>query len=144
MPVSTLRIMIAIFLIAHGWIHFSLTTVPVPAPGALRTPFFPTWKRPDIDPLWPAARLKLPSNTIRVLGSTLWVSTVIGFCLAGLALLAFPGITLLWQITAGFGAATSLILLGLFWHPWLPIGILIDLVVIAGLILRFPATLFLN
>jgi hypothetical protein len=37
---STLRILIAVFLIAHGLVHYSLTTVPIPASGALRTPFF--------------------------------------------------------------------------------------------------------
>lgn len=142
MSATTLRVLIALFFVAHGWIHFSLTTVPVPAPGALRTPFLPTWKRPNMDPHWPAAKLKLPDATVRILGSVLWVSAVVGFCLAGLSLLAFPGTAILWQAPAVFGAVTSLLLLVLYWHPWLPIGILIDIAVLAGIILRVPTVLF--
>jgi hypothetical protein len=142
MSPSTLRILIAAFFIAHGWIHFSLTTVPVPAPGALRTPFWPSWKRTDIDPLWPAARLKLAPAAVRMLGSILWVTALTGFCLAGLGLLVLPGTPILWQSTAVIGSAASLILLALYWHPWLPVGVLIDLAVIAAIAFHWPAALF--
>jgi hypothetical protein len=41
MPTNTLKIIIAIFFLAHAFIHISLTWVPIPKPGAMRTPFFP-------------------------------------------------------------------------------------------------------
>ncbi|CAG1013816.1 hypothetical protein ANAEL_04810 [Anaerolineales bacterium] len=44
MNISTLRILFAIFLIAHGLMTMSLATVPVLAQGALRTPYFPARK----------------------------------------------------------------------------------------------------
>ena len=41
MQTNTLKVIIAVFFIAHAFIHISLTWVPIPKPGAMRTPFFP-------------------------------------------------------------------------------------------------------
>ena len=38
MNTSTLKILIAVFLILHGLIHYSLTYVPLPRPGEIKTP----------------------------------------------------------------------------------------------------------
>ena len=142
MPPSSLRILIAIFLIAHGLVHYSLATVPVPAPGALRTPFFPAWWRTAVDPLWPILRAGINPETARTVGWVLWVVQLICFSLAGLGLLGIPGLSVVWRGLALFGAASSLFLLGLFWHPWLVVGVLIDLAIIAGYIWNWPSFLF--
>ena len=142
MPPSTLRIIIGIVLIAHGLVHYSLTTVPVPAPGKLRTPFWPSWWRKDIDPHWLASKMGLAPDAVRTLGSLLWVLTVIGFAIAGLALIFFPAQVAVWQATAILGASASLLLLVFYWHPWLPAGVLINLAVFASLALHWPAALY--
>ena len=142
MSASTLRIAIAVFLIAHGLVHYSLTTVPAPAPRALRTPFWPGWWRADTDPAWLASKLGLSTDTVRTLGWMLWVATVIGFALAGLGLLGVPGLKTLWQATATFGSAASLILLVFYWHSWLVLGAAIDVAVLLSLWLRWPSALF--
>jgi hypothetical protein len=41
--------------------------------------------------------------------------------------LGVPGLSEIWQAAAGFSAVVSLILLILFWHPWLVVGVLIDI-----------------
>lgn len=142
MSPSTLRIIIGIVLIAHGLVHFSLTTVPVPAPGKLRTPFWPSWWRKDVDPHWLASKMGLAPDAVRAVGSLLWVLTVIGFGIAGLALILFPAQAAVWQAAAILGASASLLLLVFYWHPWLPAGILIDLAVFASLALHWPPALY--
>ena len=32
----------------------------------------------------------------------------------------------------------SLVLLALYWHPWLPVGVLIDLLLLSAVFLRWP------
>ena len=138
MSPSTLKILIAVFLIAHGLVHYSLTAVPVPAPGKLRTPFWPSWRRNDVDPLWLASKLGWTLPVVRAFGWILLVLTVAGFVVAGLALILFPAQAAVWQTAAGIGAAASLILLVFYWHPWLVAGVVIDLAVVAALALRWP------
>ncbi len=142
MNANTLRIFIAIFLIAHGLIHYSLTYVPVPKPGELRTPFWPSWSRTDTDPAWLVSKMGISNNVVRGVGSALWLLTVAGFSLAGLGLLGVPGLNQLWQGSAFLGAAASLLLLAFYWHPWLVAGVLINLAVFAGLALHWPKSLF--
>jgi hypothetical protein len=144
MSPATLRLLSGIFLIAHGWIHYSLTTVPVPAPGALRTPFWPAWWRPNIDPLWIASQLGLPASTVQWVGSLLWIVTLVGFVLSGLVLILFPSQAALWQVSAVVGAVASLLLLVFFWHPWLVLGVAINLAVFASLALQWPQALFVK
>lgn len=142
MNVNTLRIFTAIFLIAHGLVHYSLTYVPTPKPGELRTPFWPSWSRKDTDPAWLVSKMGLSNNVVRGLGSAIWLLTVAGFALAGLGLLGVPGLNQIWQGTAILGAAASLTLLVFYWHPWLIAGVLINLAVFAGLALHWPKSLF--
>lgn len=71
MNTNTLRFGLAIFLIVHGLVHYSLTYVPIPKPGELRTPFWPSWSRTDTDPAWLASRMGLSNNVIRWVGSAL-------------------------------------------------------------------------
>jgi hypothetical protein len=142
MNTNTLRIVLAIFLIAHGLIHYSLTYVPVPKPGELRTPFWPSWARTDTDPTWLASRMGLSNDIVRGVGSALWLLTVAGFSVAGLGLLGIPGLNQIWQGSAILGASASLILLVFYWHPWLIAGVLINLAVFAGLALHWPKSLF--
>jgi hypothetical protein len=137
-----IRILFVLFLLAHGWIHMSLAQVPVPQPGALRTPFFPAWWRGAIDPAWPVNRLGLAPESTRALGWVMWVAVVALYMLTSLAVLIFPGNQGLWQGLMVAGSAVSLAMLGLYWHPWLPAGVAIDLALIAGVLMRWPVLQF--
>ncbi len=94
MPTNTLKIIIAIFFIAHAFIHISLSWAPIPKPGAMRTPFFPSWKRTDTDPKWPISKLGLPGSLVRITGSILFLAVTVAFCLAALGLLGVPGLNM--------------------------------------------------
>ena len=139
---NTLKIVLAIFLIAHGFVHISLTYVPISKPGEIRTPYWPSWWRANSDPEWLASKIGLPTNVVRGIGSVLWVISLVGFVLMGLGLFGFPGLNQVWSGVGIVSAVASILLHILFWHSWLIVGLLINLVVLAGLVLQFPKTLF--
>lgn len=139
---TTLRILFVLFLLAHGYIHMSLASVPVPQPGALRTPFFPSWWREATDPQWPASRLGVPLATARTLGWVLWLLVTALYTFAALALLFVPGQAGLWQGFTIGASILSLALLALYWHPWLPVGVLLDMALLAAIFLRWSPIQF--
>jgi len=139
---NTVRVILAIILIAHGLVHVSLTYVPTPKPGSLRTPFWPSWWRTDVDPNWLAVKSGLSNNLIRGIGSALWLLTLLGYTVMGLGLAGVPGLNQIWQAAALLGAGASTLLLVFFWHPWLILGLLINVTVFIGLALHWPKSLF--
>jgi len=135
-----MRISLAVLLIAHGWVHASLSWVPLPAANGPRTPFWPSWWRAAVDPTWPISRLGLTAPLARGLGWALWLASLLGFTAAGLGLLGVPGLNSLWQILTAVSAGLSLAMLVLYWHPWLVVGVLLDLVLLAAVVWpRWPA-----
>jgi len=139
---TLLRILIAVFFIAHGWIHFSLSYVPLPQPGAIHTPFWPSWWRDATDSDWLAAKIGLGQGTVRTIGWLLWAGTLAGFVLAGLGLLGLPLLKAIWQPLVMAGSLLSLVLLAFYWHPWLVMGAVLDLACLAGLWMNWPKALF--
>lgn len=135
MELSTLRILFAIFLIAHGLMTMSLATVPVPAQGALRTPYFPAWWRANVDDAWPAIRMGLNPSLVRTAGWLFWLVILVLFVAAGLGLLGLPGLMGIWQMLALIAALISLILLAFYWHPWLVVGVLLNIGIAAAVYL---------
>ncbi len=142
MTPTTIRILFALFLLAHGWIHMSLAQVPLPQPGGLHTPFFPAWWRAGVDPSWPVSRLGLAPEATRTLGWVLWLAVVVLYALAGLALFFSPSSAATWQGLTVAASGLSLVLLALYWHPWLPVGILIDIALLALIFLRRIPAMF--
>lgn len=138
----SIRILIAVFLIAHAWIHASLSWVPVPQPGQLRTPFFPSWRRADVDPRWPINKIGLPADAVRTIGWVLWVLVVATGVVSALGLAGLPLLSSLWMPAAALSALLSILLIAAYWHPWLPVGILIDLLILASLTFHIPASLY--
>ena len=142
MNTNLIRTIIALFLIAHGLVHVSLTYVPLPKPGEIRTPFLPSWWRSATDPSWLASKIGLSNGIVRGIGCALWVLTLIGFTLAGLGSFGVPVINQLWIASAILGSVASLLLLAFYWHPWLIMGPAIDLAILAGIALHLPKFLF--
>jgi hypothetical protein len=130
---NTARILISVFLIAHGLIHMSLATVPLPKPGEMHTPFWPAWWRDAIDPIWLASRLGLSPALVRTAGWLLWLVVTAAYALAGLGLLGVPGLYGLWKPLAAGASVLSLVLLALYWHPWLVMAVAINLALLGGI-----------
>ena len=115
-------LLLAAFLLAHGLIHASfLTPRPAPAAGA------PTWPF-DLDRSWVFARIGIPAPTSRALGIALVALTIAGFALAAVVALGF--LDGLWVPAVLIGALASLAVLGIFYRPWLTLGIVIDAVLV--------------
>jgi hypothetical protein len=122
-----LRTILGIFMIGHGIAHAGLASVPDPSesdstPGA----FFTKKGRSrlsqylDLDPIF-----------VQRTGIVLAAISIVGFILVGMGILGVPGLEMIWQGLALISAVVPLILLILFWHPWIILGVVID----AGLVL---------
>lgn len=116
-----MKILLGLFLIAHGLIHASYLT---PKPNDPRYPFY-------FDRGWLG---QVAGFMAKPLGMALVVLTVVMLALAGLAVMGLPGLAGLWKPLVIAGAAASLAVLLLFWHPWLVMGILIDIVLLIGIL----------
>ena len=127
-----LRTFFGLFLIAHAVAHAGLAAAPIPddpdpKPGAFFT---------EVSRSWLFQKLGLDGAVVKKIGIILVILTVLGFIITGLGGLGISELNKIWSTAAGLSAGVSLILLILFWHPWLIAGVLIDL----GLFL----VLFLN
>ena len=139
---SQVRILIAVLMIAHALVHVSLTYVPVPQPGALRTPYWPSWWRANTDPDWLASRIGLGTDAVRTFGWLLWVGLLAAFVLGGLGLLGVPVLNTVWQLMAIVGSLLSLALLVFYWHPWLVFGAVLNAAFLVAIWQQWPAAIF--
>ena len=127
------RLALAAFLLAHAAIHAGFLSRPPVTAGGPAWPF-------SLDASW-----LLGSTTPevrRMVGVALVAATIGGFALAALG--AF-GILAGWAWPVGIavGAVASLAALVLFFHPWLVLGVAIDLVLLWAVWIAHwePATL---
>jgi len=123
MGTPVMKLLVALFLVAHGLIHASwLSPAPATAGG-------PAWPFAFADS-WLVTRLGLDGGSVRILGTALVLATVVLLVAAGLA-------TMGWLVPAGWwtplvvgGSVASLATLTLFFHPWLVLGFAIDVVLL--------------
>lgn len=125
------KISITVFLIAHGLVHLGLAFAPDPGdPDAKAGAFFTA-----ADRSWLLPQLNLGGSAVQWIGIILVGLSTVGFVLAGMGVLGVAGLAGLWRPLVAASAAVSLLLLILFWHPWLPVGVLIDVGILASLLL---------
>jgi hypothetical protein len=114
------RLLFAAFLLAHGAIHASFLSPRPPA-----TASGPTWPF-ELARSWVLTPLGLQPQTTRLLGLALVAATIAAFALAALATGGVISADL-WGPASAAGAVASVVLLVLFFQPWLALGVLIDL-----------------
>jgi hypothetical protein len=117
------RLAIAAFLLAHGAIHvgFISPRPPVTAGG-------PPWPF-DVSRSWILGPLGMDAETSRVLAIALIAVILGGFALAGLAAIGIAPAGL-WPIAVTIGSIASIAVLAVFFHPWLLLGVVIDVVLL--------------
>ncbi len=120
MPVGLL---VAGFLLAHAAIHVGFIAPPPPA-----TADGPAWPF-AMDRAWPVTRLGLDPALMRSLTAALVAVTIGGFALAALATLGVLP-TAIWPAAITIGSVASLGLLMASFHPWLLLGVVIDLALV--------------
>ena len=121
-----LKITLGLFLIAHGLIHASYGS-PKPPEGPVSWPF-------DLSHSWVLSPLGLGEAVTRPLGTVLWVGATLFTVMAGLGILGVPGLQQGWRGLAIAGAVASLLLLGIYFHYFLTLGVLINVAIIASLL----------
>ncbi len=114
------RFLLAAFLVAHAAIHASFV-----APAPPTTAGGPPWPF-ELARSWMLTPLGLQPEAMRLLGIALVVATIATFVLAAGAAAGVLPIDL-WKPFSAAGAFASIALLLLFFHPWLAVGVLIDL-----------------
>jgi hypothetical protein len=126
-----LKLGIAALLLAHGAIHagFVSPRPPASADG-------PAWPF-SLGSSWLLGPLGWEASTMRLVGIALTAATVGGFALAAVGALAVVPAPV-WVAGASVGAVASIVLLALFFHPWLVLGLVIDVGVLwAALVARW-------
>jgi hypothetical protein len=103
--------------------------------------YFPSWSHATTDPSWPIQKLGFSQPLIRNIGWILWLIICAACVIAGIGLLL--NLSSLWISSTAVLALSSLILIISFWHPWLPVGILIDLLLLISIILKIPSSIYI-
>ena len=121
---------LGIFIIAHGLVHSILAAAPNPSdteakPGAFFTAADRSWLLP---------KLGLSPGGIQWVGIVLVALSTVGFVLAGMGILGVAGITAAWRVVVLAASIISLLLLITFWHPWLPVGLVINMLLLIALL----------
>ena len=121
--------LVALFLVVHAAIHLSYLS-----PRPMATAAGPTWPF-DLRRSWILSPLGAPDAATRALGLALVALTMAGFLLAASVILGLAP-SGLWVPAITIGAVASMGVLVLFFHPWLVVGVIVDVfllfVVLAG------------
>jgi hypothetical protein len=114
-----LKLLLTAFFVAHAAIHFGFVSpAPAPAAGAPPWPF-------DLTRSWLLTPLGMDGSLTRTLGVGLLLVLVLGYAAATLVMMGILP-ERLFAATIIVGAIASLLLLALFFHPWLVLGVVID------------------
>jgi len=119
------RLAIAGLLLAHAAIHVAFIS---PSPPA--TADGPAWPF-TTDDSWLLTRLGVEPETARTLALALVALTLAAFATAALVAVGIAP-SWLWLPAAVTGATASLALLLAFFHPWLVLGVAIDVGLLAA------------
>lgn len=114
-----MNIVFGLLLIAHGLVH-GLYLIPNKPKKDPKFPFF-------FEKSWFAKRSGKPGVLI---GKSLTIFIITLFVLSGIILIGFSSFNYLWLAFALTAALASEILFILFWHKWLFIGFMINLIII--------------
>lgn len=131
-----MKLLIAAFLAGHALIHASYLS---PAPA--QTACGPEWPF-AMGRSWLVTGLHLEPRLVTWMGTLLVVTTVAVLLLAALATLGIGVPAAWWPFLVTAGAGLSIATLGVFFHPWLILGLVIDAVLLWSVLVAdwMPAT----
>ena len=125
------RTVVGLLLIAHGLVHL-LYLMPRPEDDP-SYPFVPETR-------WSAKLVGVEPSTAKTVAASLAVAVAAVLLVSGIALFADADI---WKVAAATGSLLSLALLLLFFHPWLTIGVAIDVAILTDVwFAHLPSSLF--
>ena len=118
-----MKLLLGFFLLAHGLVHALYFTPPPP-----RTADGPEWPF-EMQRSWLVTGAGLDPALARAAGTALIVLTVALLVLAALATVGWIVPTAWWPVAALAGAIASAAVLLIFFHPWIVLGLVIDLAI---------------
>ncbi len=125
-----LRVAVGSLLILHGLVHLGYVS---PRPNDPRSLFAP-------ERAWFATAFHLSAETAEAIAKAMAGIVAVSLTISGIALFVNAD---LWESAAVIGAAVSCVLLVLTFHPWLILGVAIDLFIVASVLwIHWPAALF--
>jgi hypothetical protein len=132
-----MKFLLAGFLAAHAAIHVSYL-----APAPPRTADGPAWPF-ELGRSWLTSTLHLDPSLVRPLGAVLVVAVVVLLVAAALAAVGWMPAAW-WGPLVVAGASASLLTLAIFFHPWLVLGIAIDVILLWAVLIAgwAPSTAF--
>jgi hypothetical protein len=114
---------LAAFLVAHGAVHACyLAEPPEPDDAVASWPF-------TIDHSWVLSGLGVRPERVAAVGRALTVVVLATFAVAAVSVLVG---TSWWEAAAVVAASVSLVQMLAWFHPWLSLGVLIDVLLIVG------------
>ncbi|MFC7259317.1 hypothetical protein [Streptomyces lutosisoli] len=118
------------FLVVHGLLHPGTWTAPVPS-----------GKPPPFDPghSWALTAAHVSAAPVRAASLALSWYTALLYVVAGVGVVAGSD---WWAGTAIVAAASGLVLKTIWFHPWLTVGILLDMGVIVAVASSWPGPLY--
>jgi hypothetical protein len=132
---ATFRLAMALLLAFHALVHTGfLTPEPDQKPGAPPWPF-------RLDRSWILSRFHASPRLNQIIVKGLVAVTIAAAMVAAAALLTGQG---WWAGPAVASAVTSLVLLGLYLHPMLTLGIAVDALILSAIVLGWPALSYLS
>lgn len=123
--------LVAGFLLLHGLLHLAVW-LPKPEPDPAKPPPF----EPDHSAVLTAAHV--PVKSVHALAIGLAAGTCAAYLLAAVAVALGAPFAVGVAIAA---ALVGLVLKGLYFHPWLSIGVLLDLGVLSAAVWEWPVAL---
>jgi hypothetical protein len=123
------RVVVAAFLIAHGLIHLAIYATP--ANPDKPAPFDPRHS-------WVADRPGTTATLLRSGSTALACAVAAAYSTAGWMVAFHVGP---WASVAGLAALLGLVLKGLWFHPWLTLGVALDIAVAVAAVVGWPTLL---
>lgn len=127
-----ITLLVAAFLVVHGLLHPGVWTAPPQQPGGPPAPFAPGHS-------WLLASAGVSTAVARAAALALAWYTAVVYVVAGAGVLAGSA---WWPTAALVGASSGLVLKAVWFDPWLSVGVLLDLGVIAAVAGTWPASLY--
>jgi hypothetical protein len=130
-----LKYLIAVILIGHGLIVCAQSGGNFGSGNSqIANPTWLSWFPLTLGRSWFLSTFKLEGSSVDKIFGLIWLAS--GFCIvaAALGILGFIIPRELWRTLAICGASGSLIMLLLYFHPFLIVGILLDVVILSTLL----------
>lgn len=131
--------LLAAFLMGHGWVH-TMYVMRQPAAQPAAAAGGTEWAFPPLDRSWLLSPIGTPAAASQLLGRLLVAATVLLYTLAALATIPLLVPATLWATLIISGTIASAVLMLVFFHRNLVIGLAIDVVllVVAALAVWSP------